>query len=173
MKKFKCLKNKVRLDKFLVKKLSKTSTKERKGFSRSKIQHLIEVGQVKVNSETVNKKHYWLDEGDEIEITPSPPTPLPQRRRGEFNFKKGIKVIKKTKDYVIIEKPANLIVHPAENVKEYTLVDWLKKKYPQIKEVGDEQDFRPGIVHRLDRQVSGLMIVALTLEMFKHLKFQF
>jgi 23S rRNA pseudouridine1911/1915/1917 synthase len=162
-KNFICLKNKIRLDKFLVEKLD--------DLSRSKVQQLIENGQVKVNLEIVKKKHHWLNDGDKITILSSSSAPV-LKKRASF-FKKDIKVIKKTKDYVVLEKPAGLIVHGSKEIKEYSLVDWLIKKYPQIKEVGDDTEFRPGIVHRLDKKVSGLMVVALNQDSFKDLKAQF
>ncbi len=175
-RKFRCKENKLRLDKFLKENL--------KDLSRAKIQDLIIHGFVKVNSKIINKKHYWLDEGDGVEVSPSPPAPLPQGGRGGFSLKKDIKIIKKTKDYVVIEKPAGLIIHGTKDIQEYSLVDYLKKKYPQIKEVGDDSplhlgkgggglEFRPGIMHRLDKNVSGLLVVALDQKMFENLKFQF
>jgi len=163
MKKFTCLENKIRLDKFLVERL--------KGLSRSKIQHLIEDEQIEVNSELVNKKHHWLNDGDKIVVSSSSPV-LPPKRKAMF-LKKDIKIIKKAKDYVIIEKPSGLIVHGTKEIREYSLVDFLVRKYPQIKKVGDDPEFRPGIVHRLDKKVSGLMVIALNQESFKDLKAQF
>lgn len=174
MKKFICKENKsphlkkgygdkTRLDKFLVERLN--------GLSRSKIQHLIEGGQIKVNKQIVNKKHYWLNDGDRIEIL-SLNLAEPLQKKALF-LKKDIKVVKKAKDYVIIEKPSGLIVHGTREIKEYSLVDWLIKKYPQIKEVGDDSEFRPGIVHRLDKKVSGLMVIALNQDFFEDLKAQF
>jgi 23S rRNA pseudouridine1911/1915/1917 synthase len=163
MKKFICQENKIRLDKFLVERL--------KSLSRSKIQHLIEDGQVKVNSEIVNKKHHWLDEKDKVEILLAPSGPVAKKKAS--CFKKDIKVVKKAKDYVVIEKPSGLIVHGTKEIHEYSLADWLIKKYPQIKKVGDDIEFRPGIVHRLDKKVSGLMVVALNQESFENLKEQF
>jgi len=144
MKKFNCSEDKIRLDKFLVEKL--------KDLSRSKIQYLIEDGQVEVNLGVVNKKHHWLNDGDKIVISSLSPAPLPKKKA--LFLKKDIKIIKKAKDYVVIEKPAGLIVHGTKEIQEYSLVDWLIKKYPQIKEVGDDPEFRPGIVHRLDKKVS-------------------
>ena len=169
MKNFICKENKVRLDKFLVAKLN--------DFSRSKIQYLIENKKVKINDEIIDIKHHWLKKGDKVIISPSPLShsrhlPL-YRGKKLVELKKYIKVIKKTKHYVVLEKPAGLIVHPAENVKEYTLVDWLREKYSEIENVGDDKINRPGIVHRLDKNVSGLLIIALTQEMFKYLKKQF
>jgi 23S rRNA pseudouridine1911/1915/1917 synthase len=78
-------------------------------------------------------------------------------------------LIKTTPDYLIITKPAGLIVHPGHNVYEETLTDLLVKKFPEISVVGEDKT-RPGIVHRLDRDVSGLLIIARTQAMFQHLK---
>ncbi len=164
MKKFICKKDKIRLDRFLVERL--------KSLSRSKIQHLIEDGQVKVNKQSVNKKHYWLNDGDRIEIL-SLDLRKPLQKKKALFLKKDIKIIKKAKDYVVIEKPSGLIVHGTREIKEYSLADYLLKKYPQIKEVGDDSEFRPGIVHRLDKKVSGLMVIALNQDSFKDLKAQF
>lgn len=83
-------------------------------------------------------------------------------------------IIEQTDDYVVINKPAGLLVHPADSSPdEPTLVDWLVKKFPQIKTVGDEPELRPGIVHRLDREASGLMVIALNQKTFDALKAQF
>ena len=79
-----------------------------------------------------------------------------------------------------IDKPAGLLVHEDGRSEEQTLSDWLLEKYPEIKGVGEpwERDDgsvieRPGIVHRLDRETSGVMLVAKTQEAFEHLKEQF
>ncbi len=83
-------------------------------------------------------------------------------------------IIAEHADFVVLEKPAGLLVHKAESSPdEKTLVDWLLKKYPEVKKVGDDREIRPGIVHRLDREASGLMVVARTQAMFEHLKTQF
>jgi len=84
-----------------------------------------------------------------------------------------IKIVAETPQYVVIEKPAGLLVHPTMAEEKNTLVAWLLKKYPKIKTVGDEPDVRPGIVHRLDKEASGLLVVAKTQQMFEHLKEQF
>ncbi len=85
------------------------------------------------------------------------------------------KIIYEDKDVVVLNKPAGLLVHPIKahpNPKK-TLVDWLIKKYPSIKKVGDEPDNRPGIVHRLDQGTSGVMIAAKNQKAFEFLKRQF
>jgi 23S rRNA pseudouridine1911/1915/1917 synthase len=81
-------------------------------------------------------------------------------------------IIFENDDYLVINKPAGLAVHGGGNIKEETLADLLLKKYPQIKNVGDDP-IRPGIVHRLDKEVSGLMVVAKNQETFSNLKNQF
>lgn len=84
------------------------------------------------------------------------------------------KLIAEGKDYLVINKPAGLIVHPPYlNYIKPSLVDWLIKNYPDVRSVGDEPQLRPGIVHRLDAQVSGLMVIARNQETFNWLKSQF
>ncbi|MFA6495008.1 MAG: RNA pseudouridine synthase [Candidatus Paceibacterota bacterium] len=78
------------------------------------------------------------------------------------------------KRFVIIHKPAGLLVHVAPHMKEQstqpTLADWVRKRFPQTQTVGDDPAYRPGIVHRLDKDTSGVMVVALTQEYFEYLK---
>ncbi|MFP4514828.1 MAG: RluA family pseudouridine synthase [Parcubacteria group bacterium] len=83
-----------------------------------------------------------------------------------------IEVIKKTRNYVVINKPAGLLVHASPGSNEKTLSDYLVEKYPKIKKVGEDSN-RYGIVHRLDKEVSGLMVVALKQKAYLHLKEQF
>lgn len=81
---------------------------------------------------------------------------------------------------VVVNKPALLVVHPDGKKKEPALTDWLLKKYPKLKGVGEPfqleggiQIDRPGIVHRLDRETSGALVVAKTAKAFAFLKQQF
>jgi 23S rRNA pseudouridine1911/1915/1917 synthase len=85
---------------------------------------------------------------------------------------KKIEIIFKSQDFLIINKPANLLVHKTEKSFEPTLVDFLLKSYPEIKDVG-ENPLRAGIVHRLDKEVSGLMIIPLNQNAFNHFKNEF
>lgn len=82
------------------------------------------------------------------------------------------KVVYEDQDLVAIVKPAGLLVHPVKALGriEETLVDWLIDKYPEIKEVGDDPQIRPGIVHRLDKDTSGIMVVAKNQKTFGYLK---
>lgn len=84
-----------------------------------------------------------------------------------------IPIIFENDDYLIINKPAGLVVHGGLGVKEeFILTDWIKNKYPQIIDVGDDP-LRPGIVHRLDKEVSGLMLIAKNQKSFNYFKKQF
>ncbi len=75
-------------------------------------------------------------------------------------------------DCLVINKPAGLAVHGGGNLQETTLADLLLERYPEISTVGDDP-VRPGIVHRLDKEVSGLMVIAKNQASFDNLKQQF
>lgn len=83
-----------------------------------------------------------------------------------------IEIIYEDKDYLIINKPAGLIVHEAFDENEETLSNLLTHSYPEIIKVGDDPK-RPGIVHRLDKEVSGLMIIARSPAFFSYIKKEF
>jgi len=83
-----------------------------------------------------------------------------------------LKVVQETKDYIVVDKPAGVLVHPTQAGEKDTLVDFVLKKYKEVKKVGDSPE-RPGIVHRLDKQASGLLVIARNQKMFEHLKTQF
>jgi 23S rRNA pseudouridine1911/1915/1917 synthase len=84
-------------------------------------------------------------------------------------------------EYILaLDKPSGLMVHSDGRSKEPTLVDWINENYPDLKDVGEEQTLqngeiikRPGIVHRLDKDTSGIIIVAKTKEAHQFLKEQF
>lgn len=81
-------------------------------------------------------------------------------------------LIDKTDDYLIINKPAGLLTHGAKHISETTLADLLLIDFPEIADVGEDKS-RPGIMHRLDRLASGLIIIAHNEESFFDLKKQF
>lgn len=91
-----------------------------------------------------------------------------------------IDILYEDKDVVVINKPAGLNVHPDGKTKEKTLVDWILKKYPSVKNVGEpmvnekgEVIKRPGIVHRIDKETSGALIIAKNKKAYEFLKEQF
>ncbi len=86
-----------------------------------------------------------------------------------------IPVLFENDEMLVINKPAGLIVHADGKTNKPTLVDWILEKYPNIAGVGEKMGDieRPGIVHRLDEDTSGALIIAKTQEAFEHLKAQF
>lgn len=89
-------------------------------------------------------------------------------------------IISEDDQFVAVNKPAGLVVHYDGKTKEPSLADWILKKYPNIKNVGEpttlsngEVIYRPGIVHRIDRETSGVLLIAKTQKMFEFLKNQF
>lgn len=148
-----------RLDHFLVENYPEKS--------RSYWQKEVKAGRVLVNAKVV-PPHLFLKGGENIEITKA-------QKHESTKSKKQIpklEIIDETADYIIINKPVGLLVHPTDISKEATLVDALVKHFPAIKKVGNDKS-RPGIVHRLDRLVSGVMVVAKTPAMYEHLKKSF
>lgn len=81
-------------------------------------------------------------------------------------------VIFENENCLVINKPAGLAVHPATNIKESTLRDWILNRYPELISIGEDES-RPGIVHRLDMSVSGLMVIAKSQKAYENLKKQF
>ncbi len=148
-----------RLDRFLQGKLG--------DLSRSQIQKMIKDGEILVGNKKV-APHYFLKEGDKIEIR----NQKSEIRKIEPGVRVRVEIVAEEKDFVVVNKPAGMVVHPDEAHKNGTLADWLVEKYPEVKKVGDDEK-RPGIVHRLDKDVSGLMVVARNQEMFECLKKQF
>lgn len=148
--------SKKRLDKFLVERLP--------DFSRSQIQKIIKEGQILVNNKTA-PVHHWLKEGEVITLN------IQKEKEAKKRVPK-LDVLHEDDNFLIINKQAGIVVHPDSVHKSGTLLDALLKKYPEIKKVGDDPA-RPGIVHRIDKDVSGLLAIAKTPQAFKHLKKQF
>ncbi|MCC6638925.1 RluA family pseudouridine synthase [Candidatus Falkowbacteria bacterium] len=153
---------KERLDKFLVASLE---------IARNKAQSLIKNNLVTVNGNATNP-HHFLKSGDIVEYKQSDIKEATKVKK--FVADKSIKlpIIKETQDWITLNKPAGMIVHPTEQMEEGSLAAALIAAYPTIKKVGDSP-LRPGIVHRLDKQVSGVMIVAKNQKMFEWLKWMF
>lgn len=156
-KKFVVNQNKVRVDRYLA--------DQDLGLSRSAIQKDIEEGFVTVNGEEVLEGKFVVRLDDKV-------TYDIQAREKIKPEDIDINVIFENKDLLIINKPAGLVVHPAPGYKGPTLAGGLLHKYKDIKFIG-EDEIRPGIVHRLDKDTSGVMLVAKTQEMFDHLKDNF
>ncbi len=90
---------------------------------------------------------------------------------------KNIEIIYEDKNILAINKPVGLLVHSDGKNQEETLTDWILKYYPDLKEIGEpielqngEKIYRPGIVHRLDKDTSGILLIAKNQESFIYLK---
>lgn len=124
--------------------------------SRSYAQQLITKGLVKVGGRSVHK-HHKVQEGELIEVQLPPPE---EERLVPEEI--PLKIIYEDSDIIIISKQAGMVVHPSAGHKQGTLVHALLAHSPELKEA--EDSMRPGIVHRLDKDTSGLMVVAKNLE---------
>lgn len=137
--------------------------------SRNKIQQAIKQGLVQINHQNV-APHYFLERGDsitgELTLTHNPPLLTP-------NTLIPLNILTTDVNFLILEKPAGLIVHQSlSHPTPDTLANALIAHFPECQALGDDP-LRPGIMHRLDKAVSGLIIVARTERMWKHLKQQF
>lgn len=83
-----------------------------------------------------------------------------------------MEIIYEDNNFVAVNKPAGVLVHPLKNYlqQEKTLIEEVVQKYPEIKNVGDDKVWRPGIVHRLDRDTSGVLIICRNQNFFDFLK---
>jgi len=148
------LTDKERLDKFL--------TDQFPELSRNQIQKMIKAGNVLVN-DTKAAVHKFLKTGDKLTVE----TFAEEIDKPAIDFKP--KIIFENDHCLVLDKPSGLAVEGSSN--EFCLIDWLKSITP---ETGDEEfDKRHGLIHRLDKDVSGVMLIAKTPEFFYHLKAQF
>ena len=134
----------IRLDKFVGDRCPE--------LSRTHAQKLIADGFITVNGQ-VAKASLKLNIGDKVNIVipPMPPSPL-------YPEAMPLNIIYEDDDLLIVDKPTGLTVHPAPGHPGHTLVNAILAHYPHLADIGDS--LRPGIVHRLDKDTSGLMLVA-------------
>lgn len=135
------------------------------GLSRSVVRGMIEVGRVRVDATLVEVASARVAEGaavdvvmpDRIEVDVSPPA----------NPDVRFEIVYEDDHVVVIDKPIDLVVHPGAGRETNTLVNGLVDRYPEVVSVG--QPDRPGIVHRLDRDTSGLLVCARTQDAYDQL----
>ncbi len=134
----------IRLDKFL-------ASLDELDVSRSFIQKIISGNLVVVNGKTVGK-NFRLKGGEKIDLVIPPPE--------KFDLTPediALNIVYEDEHLAVVDKPAGLVVHPAPGNPGHTLVNALLYHFGSISE--DDKDFRPGIIHRLDRDTSGLLLV--------------
>lgn len=135
-----------RLDRYLVAKLGDTS--------RTTVQQMITDGLVSVNGRT-SKPGYALRIGDEVRVPWSTTKPFVSNAKPQSSLL--LDIVYEDRDLLVVNKVAGMVVHPAPGHTHDTLVNALLAYYPDLQGV---EGLRPGIVHRLDKDTSGLIIVA-------------
>lgn len=136
--------------------------------SRTKLQAAMLDGNIKVNGKAV-KPNYKVRPGDDIAIV----LPYPVREIELIAQDIPIEVIYEDDDLVVIEKEAGMVVHPGYGNYSGTLVNALIFHFGNLPSAADSPETRPGIVHRLDKNTSGTMVVAKTEHALTHLANQF
>ena len=149
----------LRVDKFLLDRIENTS--------RNKIQNSISAGNVLVNGNVV-KANYKVKPLDQVSIV----LPYPPRETELFPENIPLDIIYEDDDLVVINKPAGLVVHPGYANYTGTLVNALLYHFGNMPSQS-ELAYRPGLVHRLDKDTSGVMVVAKTEHALSHLAKQF
>jgi 23S rRNA pseudouridine1911/1915/1917 synthase len=139
---------KMRLDLFL----ADYALRNNLGLSRTNIQKLIRDGKVFLNSKTVNKPHHKLSALDALQVF------FPDKEKTEFLPEKiPLDIVYEDKDILVINKQTDLVVHPAPGNRQHTLVNALLGRATELSDINKN---RPGIVHRLDKETSGLLVIA-------------
>ncbi len=147
-----------RLDKYLVTCLPE--------FSRTRLQDLIKDGLVTVDGKPAVKGGQVLDRPAEVVVTI--PRPIPSQLQAESI---PLIVLFENDDLLVINKPAGMVVHPAAGHASGTLVNAALGHAPELEGIGGEQ--RPGVVHRLDKETSGLILMAKNERAHRWLQDQF
>jgi 23S rRNA pseudouridine1911/1915/1917 synthase len=147
-----------RLDKYLVSCLPE--------FSRSRLQNLIENGFVQVDGDVIYKKGQIITRGNKIQVVI--PSNEPTRLVPEAI---PLDIIFENDDLMVVNKPAGMVVHPAAGHSSGTLVHAALAHAPEMDGIGGEK--RPGVVHRLDKDTSGLIILAKNDQAHRLLQDQF
>lgn len=175
---------KKRLDVFLTEKVA--------GLSRAQAKKRVEAGEFAVNGKPVSG-HHFLKEGDVVTAVPvvaGSPRPAgggkghraermkrkaneeTQRQIEQGGETPPLQIISETPDWIVVYKPAGVLMHPDSQTPGGTLIDAVIEHAPEVAKVG-EDPVRPGIVSRLDKDVSGLVVIAKTQAAFEDLKSQF
>jgi 23S rRNA pseudouridine1911/1915/1917 synthase len=149
----------VRLDRFIVEALPE--------LTRGAVQRLIIDGAVTVNSKP-SKASYRIKPGDAVVVHIPPPPPAEAQAEPI-----PLDIVYEDADLIVINKPAGMVVHPAAGHTSGTLVNAVLAHSPELRGVGDAQRGRSGIVHRLDKDTSGLIIVAKSESAHENLQRQF
>jgi 23S rRNA pseudouridine1911/1915/1917 synthase len=132
-------------------------TAQMAGYSRAALQRGIKLGEILVNGRSV-KPRYIVREADQITVALALlPASAPQSAPKDL----AVPILYEDKDLLVINKPAGILVHKTEGSSEQTIADWLAARYPAAANLSEENG-RAGIVHRLDKETSGALLLAKT-----------
>ena len=134
--------------------------------TRSNLKKIIELNQVKINNIIINSPSKKLKNNDNIEINL-----IPEQEIKIEPYKTKLNIVFEDKDILVINKPAGMVVHPGAGNYTETLVNALIYKYKKLSDLNVST--RPGIVHRIDKETSGLLVVAKNNKAHAHLGKQF
>lgn len=135
------------------------------GVSRATVQSLVKSGDILVNGKS-ERASYRMNEGDHIEVTM---TAAPDEGIQPEDI--PLDVLHEDNDLIAINKPAGMVVHPAHGHHSGTLVNAALHRWPGMAEVGEPE--RAGVVHRLDKETSGVLVMAKTTAALENLQHQF
>ncbi|PIR47255.1 hypothetical protein COV06_04175 [Candidatus Uhrbacteria bacterium CG10_big_fil_rev_8_21_14_0_10_50_16] len=147
--------------------------------SRAKVQKYIKQSGVEINEDTTYVPHEFLQVGDVVEVADmrfpyekdeTVTDADPMEKKGTLPT---LNILFENDDVIVLNKAAGVLVHPTPSSNEYSLMDALVDYVPAMATVGDKPEERAGIVHRLDRMTSGVMIAAKNQEAFLDLKHKF
>lgn len=150
----------LRIDKFLIDRLANTS--------RNRVQVAARNGNVLVNTKPV-KPNYRIKPGDEISIV----MPYPVREIELIAQNIALDIVYEDDDLLVVNKPVNLVVHPGYGNYSGTLVNGLIYHFSTLPSLPNNYYGRPGLVHRIDKNTSGLLVIAKTEDALTHLAKQF
>jgi 23S rRNA pseudouridine1911/1915/1917 synthase len=134
--------------------------------SRSQAQKLVKDGLVSFSGKKATP-HLWMEAGSEISLEDAAPVDVKM-----LADLPPLEILYEDDDVIVVNKPAGVLVHKAPGTQDATLADALLKYFPAMKQAGEDEN-RKGIVHRLDKEASGVLIAAKTPAAFRHLKAQF
>jgi 23S rRNA pseudouridine1911/1915/1917 synthase len=150
----------LRIDKYLIDRLPNTS--------RNKIQIAAKNGSVRVGGQIV-KQNYKVKPGDEVSLV----LPYPVREIELIPQDIPLDIVYEDNEVIVVNKPSNMVVHPGYGNYKGTLVNALVYHFDNLPQRSQDYFGRPGLVHRLDKNTTGLMVIAKTEEALTHLAKQF
>ncbi len=157
----------VRLDRLIEDRLQEDS--DYAVFSRSQLKGWIEEGRVSVAGKVIAKAGSLVKDGAEVTIHAPSPSPSPL-----VHYDRDLSILFEDEYVIVVDKPSGLTMHPGAGEKTKTLANVLVGRLPQLKDMPKGAgDIRPGIVHRLDKDTTGVVVVAKTLKSHTALSAQF